>query len=70
MDEEASMIGFLELECDFEEIKDISKFLPPLRIIDSNTKLPPTALNLKKKKDQLIADPPYKVTIQELMVRI
>jgi hypothetical protein len=48
-------VGFIEIEQDLDEIKDISKYLPQLKIIDQECKLPPAVnFNIKKKKEQII----------------
>lgn len=48
----------------------MKRYLPPFRIIDKNSKIPPTSFNLKKKKEQITVEPNYQVVLQDLLFKI
>ena len=48
----------------------MKRYLPSYKIINKNSKLPPTNFNLKKKKEQITVDASYKITLQDLMIEI
>jgi len=65
-----NFVGKIEIELDLEAVKDIKRYIPPFKIIDKNSKIAPTSFNLKKKKEQLIVDAHYGLTLTDMLLRI
>lgn len=63
-------MGRIEYEVDNEEVKELKKFLPPLRIVDKRSKIPPASFDLRKKKEPVWIQDSYQIVLQDLLFKI
>lgn len=51
-------MGRVDFELDKEEVREMRKYLPPLRLVDQGLRVAPTSF-CPKKKEPLIVDPSF-----------